>query len=39
MKAILILRIEDGKIGESWDVADEMGFLQQLGLIGDEDAS
>ena len=28
-----IFRVEDGKLTEHWAVADELGLLQQLGLI------
>jgi hypothetical protein len=26
-------RIEDGKLAEKWSNKDELGFLQQLGVI------
>jgi len=31
--AIMIFRIADGKIAESWDVWDTLGMLQQLGVV------
>ncbi len=39
MDAIIILRIVDGEVAESWDVADQMGLLEQLGLFGEEPSS
>jgi steroid delta-isomerase-like uncharacterized protein len=33
MTAIAIHRIADGKIMEHWSAKDELGFLQQLGVI------
>ena len=39
MEAIMILRIVDGEVVESRDVADELGLLEQLGLFGDEASS
>jgi steroid delta-isomerase-like uncharacterized protein len=30
--AISVFRIADGKIAESWEVWDTLGFLQQLGV-------
>ena len=31
--AISIHRIADGKIAESWEVWDTLGFLQQIGVV------
>ena len=31
--AISIHRLEDGKIAESWEVWDTLGFLQQIGVV------
>ena len=31
--AISIHRVEDGKIAETWQVWDTLGFLQQLGVV------
>ena len=31
--AITIHRMKDGKIGETWEVWDTLGFLQQLGVV------
>jgi steroid delta-isomerase-like uncharacterized protein len=31
--AISVHRIEDGKIAETWEVWDTLGFLQQLGVV------
>ena len=31
--AISIHRVEDGKISETWQVWDTLGFLQQLGVV------
>jgi len=31
--AISIHRLEDGKIAETWEVWDTLGFLQQLGVV------
>ena len=31
--AISIHRMEDGKIAESWEVWDTLGFLQQVGVV------
>lgn len=33
LTAIDIFRLEDGKIVEHWDVVNQMGMLQQLGVI------
>lgn len=33
VSAIVIFRIADGKIAESWDVWDTLGMLQQLGVV------
>ncbi|HEX9994770.1 MAG TPA: ester cyclase [Acidimicrobiales bacterium] len=31
--AISIHRVEDGKVAETWEVWDTLGFLQQLGVV------
>jgi steroid delta-isomerase-like uncharacterized protein len=31
--AISIHRLEDGKIAETWEVWDTLGFLQQIGVV------
>jgi predicted ester cyclase len=31
--AISIHRIEGGKIAETWEVWDTLGFLQQIGVV------
>ena len=31
--AISVHRMEDGKIAETWEVWDTLGFLQQLGVV------
>ena len=31
--AISIHRIRDGKIAETWEVWDTLGFLQQVGVV------
>ena len=33
VSAISIHRMQDGKIGETWEVWDTLGFLQQLGVV------
>jgi steroid delta-isomerase-like uncharacterized protein len=33
VSAISIHRMQDGKIAETWEVWDTLGFLQQLGVI------
>jgi predicted ester cyclase len=37
MRAFFIWRIVDGRLVESWGVADRFDFLQQLGIIGSDD--
>lgn len=37
IRAFFIWRIEDGRLAESWGVADRFAFLQQLGVIGSDD--
>ena len=31
--AITIHRMQDGKIAETWEVWDTLGFLQQIGVV------
>jgi len=33
VEAIMVFRIANGKIAESWDVWDTLGMLQQLGVV------
>jgi steroid delta-isomerase-like uncharacterized protein len=35
-EGITIHRIEDGKIGEEWERYDNLGILQQLGLVPEQ---
>jgi steroid delta-isomerase-like uncharacterized protein len=37
IRAFFIWRIEDGKLAESWGVADRFGFLQELGIVPSDD--
>jgi hypothetical protein len=37
MRAFFIWRIDDGKLAESWGVADRFGMLQQLGIVPSDD--
>jgi predicted ester cyclase len=37
--AVAIHRIADGKIAEHWSNTDELGLLQQLGVIPEPGAS
>jgi predicted ester cyclase len=37
MRAFFIWRIANGRLVESWGVADRFDFLQQLGIIGSDD--
>jgi steroid delta-isomerase-like uncharacterized protein len=37
MRAFFIWRIEDGKLVESWGVADRFGMLQELGIVPSDD--
>lgn len=37
MRGFFIWRIADGRLVESWGVADRFEFLQQLGIIGPDD--
>jgi hypothetical protein len=32
-----IWRIADGKLAESWGLADRFGFLQELGIVPSDD--
>lgn len=34
---LTILRIDDGKIVEEWQVVDELGLLEQLGVMGEDE--
>ena len=33
VEGVVMHRIEDGQIHESWDIIDNLGMLQQLGVI------
>jgi steroid delta-isomerase-like uncharacterized protein len=37
IRAFFIWRLADGRIAESWGVADRMGFLQELGIVPSDD--
>jgi steroid delta-isomerase-like uncharacterized protein len=37
MRAFFIWRIADGKLAESWGLADRFGFLQELGIVPSDD--
>lgn len=37
MRAFFIWRIEDGRLAESWGVADRFGMLQELGIVPSDD--
>jgi steroid delta-isomerase-like uncharacterized protein len=37
IRAFFIWRVADGRLAESWGVADRFSFLQQLGMIGSDD--
>ena len=37
MRAFFFWRIDEGRLVESWGVADRFDFLQQLGIIGSDD--
>jgi steroid delta-isomerase-like uncharacterized protein len=37
LRAFFIWRVEDGRLAESWGVADRFDFLQQLGMIPSDD--
>jgi steroid delta-isomerase-like uncharacterized protein len=37
MRAFFLWRVEDGKLAESWGVADRFGMLQQLGIVPSDD--
>jgi predicted ester cyclase len=37
MRAFFIWRFAEGRLAESWGVADRFDFLQQLGIIGSDD--
>jgi steroid delta-isomerase-like uncharacterized protein len=39
MTAVAIHRIADGKIAEHWSNTDELGLMQQLGVIPEPEAS
>jgi predicted ester cyclase len=38
MRAFFMWRIADGRLAESWGVADRFAFLQELGIIPSDDA-
>jgi hypothetical protein len=33
MRAFLLWRVENGRLAESWRMADRFQFLQQLGIV------
>jgi steroid delta-isomerase-like uncharacterized protein len=35
IEGIVISRIEGPKIAEEWEITDQLGFLQALGIVGD----
>jgi predicted ester cyclase len=37
IRAFFVWRVADGKLAESWGVADRFDFLQQLGMIPSDD--
>jgi predicted ester cyclase len=37
IRAFFIWRVADGRLAESWGVADRFAFLQQLGMIPSDD--
>ena len=39
LEGITIHRIEDGRIAEEWERYDNLSFLQQLGLVPNEEAA
>jgi steroid delta-isomerase-like uncharacterized protein len=39
VEAISIHRVRDGKIAETWEVWDTLGFLQQLGVVPTPEAA
>jgi predicted ester cyclase len=37
MRAFFIWRVADGRLAESWGVADRFAFLQELGIVPSDD--
>jgi hypothetical protein len=37
MRAFLLWRVENGRLAESWGMADRFHFLQQLGIVPFDD--
>jgi steroid delta-isomerase-like uncharacterized protein len=37
MRAFFVWRIADGRLAESWGVADRFSFLQELGIVPSDD--
>lgn len=37
MRAFFLWRVADGRLAESWGMADRFQFLQQLGMIPSDD--
>jgi hypothetical protein len=37
MRAFLLWRVADGRLVESWGMADRFQFLQQLGIVPSDD--
>jgi len=37
MRAFFIWRVADGRLAESWGLADRFGFLQELGIVPSDD--
>jgi steroid delta-isomerase-like uncharacterized protein len=37
MRAFLLWRVENGRLAESWGMADRFQFLQQLGIVPSDD--
>lgn len=37
MRAFLLWRVADGRLAESWGMADRFQFLQQLGIVPSDD--
>jgi SnoaL-like polyketide cyclase len=37
MRAFFLWRVADGRLAESWGMADRFQFLQQLGIVPSDD--